>query len=182
VAANLYFAYGANMDKREMQAMCRQAVFMGAARLDGWRLAFTYNSPQRGGGIADIIPLGSQWDTEALDPPGLPRSADKPPLSPVWGVLWQLTDRDLQALHKKEGYSATGPREAQVYGPVNTNVLLQGTVTRRISAFSFHVVHKGPHVSPSSNYMHRLLSGAAAAGLPSAYTSELAKVFSGRVG
>jgi hypothetical protein len=156
---------------------------MGRARLDGWRLVFSHRSEQRRGGLADIVQLGSVQDNASFDPDGLHRAGPAPPLSPVWGVLWQVTDRDRQALHKKEGYAPDKPREAWVYSPVAVDVLLTGNVTRRISAFAYAVVAKSiGSIPPYHTYLNLLLSGARENDLPSDYVRELAKVVPGRTG
>jgi hypothetical protein len=180
VANHIYFAYGSNMNAAEMKAHCRKHKLMGVARLDNWRLAFTHYSEARSGGVADIVELGSPYDTEAIDTPGLVRVGGKPLLSPVWGLLWQIDDRDRAALDKKEGYSAKNPPEQNVYKPVNVTVLLTGNLTRRIVCYAYVVAHKNVHVPPSPEYMRVMMDGAFAAGLPSIYTGQLAKVQLGR--
>lgn len=78
----LYFAYGSNMDPAQMAERCPGSVALGAARLSGWRLTFTRDSPAWGGGVGHI-------------------EAD--PSSEVWGVLWDLTEEHLAALDVYEG-------------------------------------------------------------------------------
>jgi gamma-glutamylcyclotransferase len=55
---------------------------LGAARLAGWRLTFTRDSPAWGGGVGHIEP------DEAEE---------------VWGVLWNTTEADMTALDEYEG-------------------------------------------------------------------------------
>ena len=56
---------------------------MGVACLRGYQLAFTRYSSTWGGGVADIIPaVGSE----------------------VWGLVYGLTDENLEALDVYEGY------------------------------------------------------------------------------
>ena len=55
---------------------------LGPARLAGWKLTFTRDSPAWGGGVGHIEPDG----------------ADE-----VWGVLWDLTEEHLRALDEYEG-------------------------------------------------------------------------------
>jgi gamma-glutamylcyclotransferase (GGCT)/AIG2-like uncharacterized protein YtfP len=67
----LYFAYGANMERRAMHARCPAAAALGPARLRGWRyvIASGYGSVARAPGAE------------------------------LFGVLWRLTPRDLAALN-----------------------------------------------------------------------------------
>ena len=77
-----YFAYGSNMDPEQMEERTPGARALGAARLGGYRLTFTRDSPAWGGGVGHI-------------------EAD--PDSEVWGVLWELTEDHLAALDVYEG-------------------------------------------------------------------------------
>ena len=76
----LHFAYGSNMSRPLMRARCAQARALGPARLTGWRFIIT------GDGYASVAPS---------------------PGAAVFGVLWQLTPRDLAALNAYESL-ATG--------------------------------------------------------------------------
>jgi gamma-glutamylcyclotransferase (GGCT)/AIG2-like uncharacterized protein YtfP len=77
-----YFAYGSNMDPVQMRDRAPGARALGAARLSGWRLTFTRDSPGWGGGVGHIEP----------DEGG-----------EVWGVLWDASDDDLHNLDEYEG-------------------------------------------------------------------------------
>lgn len=78
----LYFAYGSNMDPVQMAERTPGGRSLGAARLDGWRLTFTRDSPAWGGGVGHI---------------------EEAPSDVVWGVLWDLTAEHLVALDEYEG-------------------------------------------------------------------------------
>ena len=78
----LYFAYGSNMDPVQMAERCPGSRALGAARLAGWRLTFTRDSPAWGGGVGHI---------------------ELAPGDEVWGVLWDLTDENLASLDEYEG-------------------------------------------------------------------------------
>jgi cation transport regulator ChaC len=81
----LYFAYGSNMDPVQMSDRAPGGRAIGAARLAGWRLTFTRDSPGWGGGVGHI-----EHDR-----------GDE-----VWGVLWEVTSADLAALDDYEGVAA----------------------------------------------------------------------------
>jgi cation transport regulator ChaC len=78
----LYFAYGSNMDPVQMRSRAPGARALGPARLPGWRLTFTRDSPGWGGGVGHIEP---------------------DPTDEVWGVLWEVTEEDLRSLDDYEG-------------------------------------------------------------------------------
>jgi len=70
------------MDPVQMRERAPGARALGAARLGGWRLTFTRDSPAWGGGVGHIEPA----------------TGDE-----VWGVLWEVTDQHLRALDDYEG-------------------------------------------------------------------------------
>lgn len=81
-----YFAYGSNMSSVRLLARVPDAVPLGAARLDGWRLAF--DKPSRDGSAkANIAPVVG---------------------AVVWGVTWSLPERAWSTLDAYEpGYQRT---------------------------------------------------------------------------
>jgi gamma-glutamylcyclotransferase (GGCT)/AIG2-like uncharacterized protein YtfP len=80
-----YFAYGSNMDPRQMVRRCPGAVPLGKARLADHRLTFTYDSAMWGGGVGHV---------------------EHAPGAETWGVLWDLTDEHVAALDDYEGIDA----------------------------------------------------------------------------
>jgi len=70
-----YFAYGSNMNFKQMQLRCPGALFEGTAKLDNWK--YYINSD----GYAGI---------------------EKSPSDFVLGCLWKLTDRHWQTLDQYE--------------------------------------------------------------------------------
>lgn len=74
----LYFAYGANTNKRSMALRCPQAKPLEAVKLEGWRLHFR--------GVADIM------EREG---------------SVVHGALWRITPECEAALDRFEGFPNT---------------------------------------------------------------------------
>lgn len=73
--ATLYFAYGSNLNKAQMQKRCPNAVPLGKLMLADWRLVFR--------GVADIEP-------------------HKGAVLPIG--LWAITDKCEMALDVYEGY------------------------------------------------------------------------------
>lgn len=70
-----YFAYGMNTNLDEMAARCPGAVCLGPAWINDYALVFRY--------FADIEPSAGNWCD---------------------GVLWEITDDNLSALDRLEGY------------------------------------------------------------------------------
>jgi len=81
MADTLYFAYGSNLDVRQMRRRCPGSSVVGRAWLPDYRLAFTRYSTKRKGGVADIV---------------------AEPGATVWGALYQCNDSDMAALDQFE--------------------------------------------------------------------------------
>ena len=73
----LYFAYGSNLDARQMRARCPSSLPLCRARLPHHTLDFTYYSTRWRGGAADVRP----------------RAGDV-----VWGVVYQLDAPEIAVL------------------------------------------------------------------------------------
>ena len=79
----LYFAYGSNLDTRQMAARCPDAQIVGPAVLRHFALCFTGYSPMRGGAVASLA------KRRGFATPGL---------------VYSLSKRDLMRLDGFEGY------------------------------------------------------------------------------
>ena len=83
----LYFAYGSNLSRSQMATRCPGSSPLGAAVLQKYRLDFTTESGMWGGGVADVV----EDDGNS-----------------VWGLLYSVTDDDLDRL---DYYEATPPNK-----------------------------------------------------------------------
>ncbi len=79
----LVFAYGSNMNERQMATRCPGATAVGVAKLHDHQLLFAGRSARWGGGVATIKPAR--------------RSA-------VSGVVWRVSNQNLERLDEFEGY------------------------------------------------------------------------------
>ena len=141
----LYFAYGSNMDGQHLRDHCPSALCVGAARLDGHRLAFLRRSARTGTGVADVV-------------------AD--PGATVWGAVWQIDERDLGALDLKEG-------EGHAYARRETLVTLLSQESEiRVHVYSV-ISKKDSEVTPSREYLMRMITAAEAHGLPPDYVAAM---------
>ena len=101
-----YFAYGSNMDWRQMKRRCPSSEFCFVARLPNYRFAIARHSQLRKCGTANIFAENG---------------------SEVWGIVYDVNEQDLQTLDGfEDGYRrerifvfASGdgrhPQEAIVY-------------------------------------------------------------------
>jgi hypothetical protein len=81
----LYFAQGSYIDRPQMLVCCPGAEFIAPARLHDYRLCFPRWSKMRNSAVAGIEPAKGEI---------------------TWGVLYELTPRDIQRLDLVEGYAA----------------------------------------------------------------------------
>lgn len=138
-----YFAYGSNVSPSVFRTRCAGSKFVGVARLDGYRIAFTRRSLNWGGGVADLLP---------------------DPTRSVWGSVFELTPEDLNRLDVYEGApKAYARKRVSVVGPT-------GLITE---VWCYFVTTKGPECVPSYRYWKAIVDGAHEAGLPADYVEHL---------
>ena len=155
----LYFAYGSNLDWRQMKCRCRSARSVGRARLNGYRLDFTHESSNRGCGVADVIAQ---------------------PSSIVWGVLYEIPDDyDVARLDASEGYHPGGPREGNTYERITLTVEQvddAGTSVAPRAAQVYVIVRKQENCHPDRAYRDLIVNGGRFWNLPEDYVAQIAQV------
>lgn len=146
-----YFAYGSNMDPRQMRVRCPSSRALGRALLEDHALRFTRWSPRRACGVADVVP--SPGDT-------------------VWGVVYELDDDDGTRLDGFEGF--VPGRDGNGYRRVDRSVLVDGDGHRRVGVMTYEVCERSTdRLLPSAAYLRHLLDGAEHWGLPAEYLATL---------
>jgi hypothetical protein len=149
----IYFAYGSNLDIRQMTQRCPGARATGTAQLAGHRLCFPRRSMVRDCAVASIEPN---------------------PGTAVWGVTYDLTSEDLKRLDAREGYDPSMPAERNRYNRVVVRVVRYRGETA--DAFTYVAVPEPNPGAPSPSYLNQIAAGAKAHGLPEDYIS-LIKAF-----
>ena len=145
-----YFAYGSNLDWAQMKKRCPSVRFVAVARLVGYKLAFTRFSDRRLCGVADVV------EAEG---------------SVVWGVVYEIDERDFEPLDQYEGYLAGRTRNA--YERVELTVLHNGQ-SQPAAAWIYVVCEKSDREhAPNAEYKRLMTEGARYWGLPQEYVSRL---------
>jgi diketogulonate reductase-like aldo/keto reductase len=126
--------------------------YLGAARLDGYRLGFSRRSIRWGAGVLDLV-----------------RSAD----DAVWGALYELPPAALDQLDAREGAGFA-------YRRIEVEVML-GEDRRRAVAYEV-IEKESVDVPPSREYVATVLAGARKRGLPREYVAELERRLAGQNG
>lgn len=121
----LYIAYGSNLNLPQMAHRCPSARVVGASEIKGYELLFRGS---RSSAVATVEPLKGS---------GVPV------------LLWELKERDLQALDWYEGYP-------HLYHKKTLNVDLKG---RQVSAMVYIMNVGHPFGSPADFYLNTILEG-----------------------
>ncbi len=146
----LYFAYGSNMDPTQMQARCPDARFVSLACLNGHVLCFPRRSKTRGCGVSSILAKDG---------------------CETWGVIYKLSDADLVALDRSEGYRQDRDPRNNAYNRITISVRL-GVET--MEAETYVASHQEGEHLPNVGYLAHIREGAVHHGLPAAYLEFLA--------
>jgi hypothetical protein len=128
--SHLYFAYGSNLDPRQMIERCPKAKYIGRATLAGWELEFVGQSRNWGGAVANIM-------------------RKKGAIVP--GTVWRLNRKDLDAMDTCEGHP-------WVYKRIRQPARIEGKrgaipVQVYVHQFPFCVAF------PSADYVERIAYG-----------------------
>ncbi len=150
----LYFAYGSNLDCRQMRDRCRSSRFISIARLEGHRLAFSRKSINRKCGVADVVEASRES---------------------VWGVVYEIADGDVARLDIDEGFRAG--RATNSYERVFKEVVLVDFGGGRAVRVETYVAKPQPQPPlPNRAYMEQVISGARFWNLPAQYIERLERV------
>lgn len=152
---NLYFAYGSNMDEAQMKKRCPDSILIGKGYIENYKLCFPQIAITRGLlGVAGIREDVSE-DT--------------------YGLIYKLTDKDLELLHTFEGYDKNSISNSS-YFPKNVRFYLYDNVSNTyISQESQQVIiyqsnfDKGDDFYVSDEYLLLLLKPMIKYGLDNKY-------------
>ncbi len=96
-----YFAYGSNIDQAQMKKRCPGAVFVGSAKLCGYR--FIINTR----GVATVVSDASR---------------------DVFGILWTITEADQLSLDKYEGVKLGTYKKKEMYVKIDKENSIQALI------------------------------------------------------
>ena len=133
-----YFAYGSNMVANQMAARCPDASVIGVACLKGYR--FRINSRR----VGTVIPDQTHQ---------------------VYGLLWDITPKDLLALDRYEDVKAGLYEKA--------NVVVEPLSGRQVAALIYLATDQSIGL-PRPRYINGVLAAAKQWELPQTYIRELA--------
>jgi gamma-glutamylcyclotransferase len=140
------------MDWSQIRERCPSARFLGVAILLDHRLAFSRfsSSSTRKCGVADVV------ESEG---------------SEVWGVVYDIDERDIGNLDKKEGFQLG--RKNNSYQREQRQVFLDGSLEKPLAVeIYFATPQPGTHL-PSQKYKDLILSSAKYWHLPEGYIRDV---------
>ena len=124
-----YFAYGANLSKKQMEEHCPDSRPMFVVTLPNYKLVFVGWSRQWRGGVATIQPFREEK---------------------VLGAIYEVSERDLRRLDKYEGHP-------DIYTRVNVTVTNE--FGNRIEAVTYIKVGQLEETPPSRVYLSAIQQG-----------------------
>ncbi len=141
-----YFAYGSNLDLLQMKRRCPSSELISKGSLPGYRLTFNRYSSGWGGGVADVIQdQGSE----------------------VWGLVFEISDSDLERLDRYEGcYNDQTSLYERWKAVINTP---DGQVS---DVWVYTVVEKQKFVPPTSEYLQIIKDAAVKWNFPKSYQDD----------
>jgi len=154
----IYFAFGSNMDPQQMKERCPSHKVRGRGCLPNFELCFPRRSPKRKCATA-----------------GFASAAGKV----VWGVLYELDERDTASLHRAEGYVPGRAAEENRHNLEEIQVRLDSVNGATVAAFTYVAYPDELETAPSAEYLDHLISGAQHHGLPEAYLVRLVAIKAG---
>lgn len=124
-----YFAYGSNLNRRQMEIRCPGARPFSKATLPNFKLIFSGWSRNWRGGVASIKPIKDEK---------------------VIGGLYEVNEKDLKALDIHEGYPNT-------YNRINVTVFTD--YDEPIKAITYIKVEQSDETKPSPEYLSIIQHG-----------------------
>ena len=153
-----YFAYGSNLDLAQMKIRCPSSELISKGSLSGYRLTFNRFSNGWGGGVADVI-----------------QDQD----SKVWGLVFEISDSDLERLDRYEGYNKDRNESLRDYHISNTNLyerwkaVIDAPDGQVSDVWVYTVVKKQEFVQPTLEYLQIIKNAAVRWNFPKAYQQTL---------
>jgi cation transport regulator ChaC len=142
----LYFAYGSNMNIKQMRSRIENNDIepIHIVLLDNYKLIFPRKSINQKGGVASII---------------------KEKGEEVYGVIYNLNNKEIEILDKYEG-------EGTAYDKINIDVLIEG---KKKSCMTYIAKKEGEFL-PSKEYLKKIIAGAEMNKLPNNYINFLKNI------
>ena len=124
-----YFAYGSDLDRKQMLERCPDSKPEFVANLSNYKLIFVGWSRKWRGGVASIKPFRGEK---------------------VLGAIYEISERDLRRLDKHEGYPALYTR---------VNITVTNEFGDLIEAVTYTKIGQLEEAKPSREYLSAIQQG-----------------------
>tara|TARA_B100001765_G_C19328535_1_gene260672 strand:- start:33 stop:623 length:591 start_codon:yes stop_codon:yes gene_type:complete len=141
--SNKCFAYGSNLDLIQMNRRCPSSKIISKGSLSDYRLDFNRYSSGWGGGVADVIPVKG---------------------SEVWGLVFELSDTDMDSLDFYEGCYKDRPSLYE-----RSKVVINTPKGPIPDVWLYTVVEKQKFEAPTAKYLGIIKMAAARWNFPNVY-------------
>ena len=141
--SNKCFAYGSNLDLIQMKIRCPKSKLISKGSLSNNRLDFNRYSSGWGGGVADVIPVKG---------------------SEVWGLVFELSDTDMDSLDFYEGCYKDRPSLYE-----RSKVVINTPKGPIPDVWLYTVVEKQKFEAPTAKYLGIIKMAAARWNFPNVY-------------
>jgi len=169
----MYFGYGSNLWREQMQLRCPSSEYLGIARLNGWYWIIN------GRGYANVVQRGTNSTVDGQGVENM-KGADE-----VWGLVYSLTPTDEARLDRNEGVPHAYTKEMHIIDfwptgkkpedpidrskkPTQENMLVYVDLKRTVPD------------KPKKEYIHRMNMGIAdalKAGVPEEYINSTLRMY-----
>lgn len=146
----LYFSYGSNMNLKQMKERCPDSQKIGIGFMNDAEICFPSFYESWNGGVA-----------------GFKKSKDKK----MWGVLFELSLKDLENLRSFEGYVHGRESHLNAYNEVKVTIDVEGEF---VECMTYDVFVTGSF-RPSLKYLQTIIRGAEENNLPEDYIESLSQ-------
>ena len=140
---NKCFAYGSNLDLIQMNRRCPSSKIISKGSLANYRLDFNRYSSGWGGGVADVIPVKG---------------------SEVWGLVFELSDTDMDSLDFYEGCYKDRPSLYE-----RSKVVINTPKGPIPDVWLYTVVEKQKFEAPTAKYLEIIKNAAVQWNFPNVY-------------
>lgn len=143
-----YFAYGSNLDIKQMKKRCPDSTILGVGCLKGYRLDFTHYSLKWEGGAADVIPDSGKE---------------------VWGIVYEISQPDFVKLNSYEGENYDSFKDTII-----TDIPINDTSIKDVLVYK--VINKKEFIPPKETYLNIIKEAAKKFKFPCSYRVYLDKI------
>lgn len=146
----LYFSYGSNMNLKQMQSRCADSKKIGIGYMEDAQICFPNFYESWNGGVAGYKKASGQK---------------------MWGVLFELSELDVEKLRVFEGYIHGREPHLNAYNEVTVEIF---HAEEKIQCMTYEAFVAGDF-RPSLRYLKTIIQGAEENNLPEDYIESLSQ-------